>query len=147
MAHLLSLVPLVGLGIAVSLLVFLYFEKRAIRAKRQHEHDGFVPEKGSLTESFARYETQNNVMGYMGCMFVFTLLLSYMGFFTTGLTLVDVFLYIFLTAFLGSVIVLGLKFSRSILVKVFAAFLYGAPLITASALGFIFSYLLYSFVR
>lgn len=145
MAHLLSLIPLVGLGIALSLLSFLFFEKRAIAAKRRHENDGFVPQTESLTESFARYETQKNVAGYMASVFVFTLVLSFMGFFTKGLSLVDVFLYIFLTAFLGSVIVLLLKFNRSILVKVFAAFLYGAPLITASAFGFIVSYLFYTF--
>ncbi|MBN2963353.1 hypothetical protein JWV37_01040 [Sulfurospirillum sp. T05] len=144
MAHILSLIPLVGIGIVVSLLVFLYFEKRAITAKRQHEHDGFVPKEGNLAESFARYETQNNVVAYMGGVFIFTLFFSYTGFFTQGLTLADVFLYIFLTAFLGSIIILVIKFKRSILVKVFATFLYGAPLITASAFGFIVSYLFYS---
>jgi hypothetical protein len=83
----------------------------------------------------------------MGVMFIFTLFLSYMAFFKGGLTLADVFLYIFLTTFIGSVIILALKLKRNILIKVFAAFLYGAPLIATSAFGFILSYLFYSFTN
>lgn len=147
MAHILSLVPLIGLGVAVSLAVFLFFEKRAIQAKKQHEKSHDINAQGSLTESFALYETEKNVISYMGVMFIFTLFLSYMAFFKGGLTLADVFLYIFLTTFVGSVIILVLKLKRNILIKVFAAFLYGAPLIATSAFGFILSYLFYSFTN
>jgi len=133
----------IGLGVIVSLIVFLFFESRAIAAKRASESS--APDKRDMTlpENLKRYDTDRNVLFYTLVMFVFTLFYSYLMFFSKGLTLVDVFLYIFLTTFIGSLIILLLKLKRSILVKVFAAFLYGAPLIAASIFGFIFSYLFY----
>jgi len=130
-------------GIIVSLIVFLFFERRGIQARRKSKVSGFHPENPTIPESFILYQTGKNVTYYIISMFIFTVFLSYFGFFTDHLTLIDVFLYIFLTTFLGSLIIFILKIRRSILIKVFAAFLYGAPLIFSSALGFIFTYIIY----
>ncbi len=137
----------IGIGIIVSLAVFLFFESHAIAAKRANAKH--APETGSISlpENLKRYDTDRNVLFYTLAMFAFTLFFSYAQFFSKGLTLVDVFLYIFLMTFVGSVIILALKIKRSILVKVFAAFLYGAPLIGASIFGFLFSYLFYAWLR
>ena len=136
----------IGIGIVVSLAVFLFFESRAIAAKRASTKHAPETENISLPENLKRYDTDRNVLFYTLTMFVFTLFFSYTMFFSRGLTLVDVFLYTFLMTFIGSVIILALKIKRSILVKVFAAFLYGAPLIGASIFGFLFSYLIYSWL-
>ena len=133
----------VAIGVIISLVVFLFFERRAIAAKRASEDSTQTQGTISLPENLKRYDTDRNVLFYTLSMFVFTLFYSYFMFFSRGLTLVDVFLYTFLTTFVGSLIILLLKLHRSILVKVFAAFLYGAPLIGASIFGFLFSYLLY----
>ena len=133
-----------GIGVIVSLAVFLFFENRAIAAKRANKRCNPDTRTISLSENLKCYDTDRNVLFYTLTMFVFTLFYSYLMFFSKGLTLVDVFLYIFLTTFVGSLIILLLKFKRSILVKVFATFLYGAPLIGASIFGFLFSYLVYS---
>jgi len=138
------LFPLVFIGVIISLIVFLYFEKRAIDAKRKHEKNGFKTSDMTINENFERYDTQSNVTFYFAVMFVFTIFMSYFGFFTAGLTLVEVFLYIFLTTFIGSFIIFLLKIKKSILIKVFAAFLYGAPLIASSAFGFIITYIVYT---
>ncbi len=131
------------IGVIVSLIVFLFFERKAIAAKRQSQKDGLHGENITLPESFQRYETEKNVIQYSTLMFIFTTVLSYTNFFTQNLTLIDVFLYIFLTTFIGSTIIFALKIRKSILIKVFAAFLYGAPLIFSSALGFIITYVIY----
>jgi len=133
----------IAVGVLVSLAVFLFFESRAIAAKRANEKLSPETREISLPENLKRYDTDRNVLFYTLTMFVFTLFFSYIMFFSKGLTLVDVFLYTFLTTFVGSVIILTLKLKRSILVKVFAAFLYGAPLIGASIFGFLFSYLVF----
>ncbi len=130
-------------GVIFSLALFLFLEKRGIEAKRKRKKDASHPKNPTLPESFVLYNTQKNVTFYILFIFVFTILLSYFGFFADNLTLIDVFLYIFLTAFIGSLIIFILKIKKSILIKVFAAFLYGAPLIFASALGFIFTYIIY----
>ncbi|WP_458701292.1 hypothetical protein ACKGJI_04070 [Sulfurospirillum sp. 1307] len=137
------LVP-IGMGTIVSLAVFLFFEKQAIEAKRQSEKNGLDNSNISLPENFRRYNTEKNVLLYFIIMFLFTLGLSYTEFFQKELSLIDVFLYIFSTTFIGSTTIFVLKFQKSILIKVFAAFLYGAPLIASSALGFIASYIVYT---
>jgi hypothetical protein len=140
MDHLFS--PII-LGVIVSLVIFLFLEKKAIEAKRKAKEEGLHPENATLPETFIVYKTEKNVTIYIISMFIFTVLLSYFSFFTQGLTLIDVFLYIFLTTFIGSVVIFALKFKKSILIKVFASFLYGAPLIFASGLGFTLTYIVY----
>lgn len=132
------------LGVIVSLGVFLFFEKQAIESKKASEKKNLNNHNLSLHENFKRYNTQKNVLLYFVIMFLFTTGLSYTEFFQKGLTLIDVFLYIFLTTFIGSIIIFALKFQKNILIKVFASFLYGAPLIASSAFGFIISYLIYT---
>jgi len=140
MNHLFS--PII-LGVIVSLAVFLFLERKGIKAKRQARKEGLHPENATLPETFIVYKTEKNVAIYIVSMFIFTVIISYFSFFTQGLTLIDVFLYIFLTTFIGSIIIFVLKIKKSILIKVFASFLYGAPLIFASALGFTLTYIVY----
>ena len=140
MTHL--MIPVL-IGVVVSLVVFLFFERRAIAAKRASEKSLTASQDLTLPENLKRYDTDRNVLFYTLSMFIFTLFYSNIMFFSKELTLVDVFLYIFLTTFVGSLIIFLLKLKRSILVKVFASFLYGAPLIASSIFGFLFSYLFY----
>lgn len=133
----------IGLGILVSLAVFLFFEKKAIESKRKSIRDGLEVENISLPENFQRYNTEKNVIYYFLSMLVYTVVISNYLFFNKDASLIGVFVYIFLTTFLGSVIIFLLKIRKSILIKVFAAFLYGAPLIASSAIGFILSYIAY----
>jgi hypothetical protein len=139
----LHLISLIFTGVVVSLVVFLFLEKKGIDAMRKAKREGLHPKDATLPESFVVYKTERNVTIYIISMFIFTVILSYFSFFTQGLTLIDVFLYIFLTTFLGSLIIFVLKLKKSILIKVFASFLYGAPLIFASGLGFTLMYIVY----
>jgi len=140
MTHL--IVPVL-IGVLVSLAIFLFFERRAIATKRASEKALPTTQGLTLPENLKRYDTDGNVLFYTLSMFAFTLFYSHIMFFSKGLTLVDVFLYTFLTTFIGSALIFALKLKRSILVKVFASFLYGAPLIGATIFGFLFSYLFY----
>lgn len=133
----------IGLGILVSLAVFLFFEKKSIESKRKSIRDGLEVENISLPENFQRYNTEKNVIYYFLSMLVYTVVISNYLFFNKDASLIGVFVYIFLTTFLGSAIIFLLKIRKSILIKVFAAFLYGTPLIASSAIGFILSYIAY----
>lgn len=143
MEHLVQLMLPIGFGVITSVFIFLFFEKKAIERKKNNEKDTSL-EKIPLEENFKKYDTGRNVRNYSLAMFVFTLFISYFAFFSQGLSLIDVFAYIFLTTFIGSIIVFTLKIRKSILVKVFAAFLYGAPLIVSSIFGFMISYILFA---
>jgi len=133
----------ISFGVITSVLTFLFFEKKAIESKRYSEKDG-VKDNMTMQENFKRYDTDRNVRNYSLVMFVFTLFVSYFAFFTQGLSLIDVFVYIFLSTFIGSAIIFVLKIRKSILIKVFAAFLYGVPMIVSSIFGFMLSYIMYA---
>ena len=143
MEHLVQLMLPISFGVITSIFTFLFFEKKAIEAKRYYEKEN-AQDDISLSENFKRYDTDRNVRNYSLVMLVFTLFVSYFAFFTQGLNLIDVFVYIFLTTFIGSGIIFVLKIRKSILVKVFASFLYGAPLIVSSIFGFMISYIIYA---
>ena len=143
MEHLVQLMLPISFGVITSIFTFLFFEKKAIETKRYNEKEN-VNNDISLSENFKRYDTDRNVRNYSLVMLVFTLFVSYFAFFTQGLDLIDVFVYIFLTTFIGSGIIFMLKIRKSILVKVFASFLYGAPLIVSSIFGFMISYIIYA---
>jgi hypothetical protein len=133
----------ISFGVITSVFTFLFFEKKAIESKRYSEKDG-VKDNITMQENFKRYDTDRNVRNYSLVMFVFTLFVSYFAFFTQGLSLIDVFVYIFLATFIGSAIIFVLKIRKSILIKVFAAFLYGVPMIVSSIFGFMLSYIMYA---
>jgi len=143
MEHLIQLMLPISFGVITSVFTFLFFEKKAIESKRYSEKDG-VKDNMTMQENFKRYDTDRNVRNYSLVMFVFTLFVSYFAFFTQGLSLIDVFVYIFLATFIGSAIIFVLKIRKSILIKVFAAFLYGVPMIVSSIFGFMLSYIIYA---
>jgi hypothetical protein len=136
-----SLALLIIVGVVLSLGAFLFFENLAIKAKKQSIADGEVVVKDcDLGESFIRYDTSKNVAYFFVSSYVISLAIAVVGY-SPEYGLVEALLYIFLTTFVGSSIIFVLKFKRSLLITVFATFLYGVPLIGASGLAFLTRFL------
>ncbi|MEA1914189.1 MAG: hypothetical protein U9N30_02635 [Campylobacterota bacterium] len=136
-----SLYLIVPLGVALSLLAFLFFEKKAIQSKRQSTLKGDDEQTiVDLNENLKRYNTLNNVSYFFISSFVISLILAIVGY-SPEYGLIEALLYIFLTTFIGSSIIFILKLNKSLLTQVFAAFLYGVPHIAASAFAFLTRYL------
>ncbi len=137
-----ALFMIVPAGVILSLLAFLYFEKKAIQAKKRKESEGLPPPSvDDIYEKFQRYNTLNNSLKFMGASYVITIVLATI-IHDPSYGLIHALAYIFLTTFIGSMIIFVLKYTKSILVKVFAAFLYGAPHIFAASLAFLTRYFL-----
>lgn len=135
---------IVPLGIVLTLGAFLFFEKKAIKAKKRKEAEGFPPPSvEDFYEKFQRYDTLKYTFFFFAAAYVITLVLATLKY-DPSYGLIHALAYIFLTTFIGSLVIFSVKFTKSILVKVFAAFLYGAPHIAASALAFLTRYLLAS---
>lgn len=137
-----SLILLIAVGVVLSLAAFLFFENLAIKAKRQSVlSEEVVVKDCDLGESFIRYKTSKNVVYFFIASYIISLAIATFGY-SPDYGLVEALLYIFTTTFIGSSIIFVLKFKRSLLITVFATFLYGVPLIGASALGFLTKYLI-----
>lgn len=134
------LFTIVPIGIVVSVLIFLMFENKALKAKREKESLG-VELSDDISDRLEQYDTLNNTMYFGVVVYIFTFVLaSY--FYNPEYGLVHALMYIFITTFLGSIILFGLKIKKDILIKVFAAFLYGVAHIFGASFTFLSMFLL-----
>lgn len=137
-----ALAIIVPIGITLTVGAFLFFEKRAIQAKKDKESQGLLPPSvEDFYEKFKRYDTVKNSLRFFGTSYIVTLFVATLSY-NPSFGLIHALAYIFLTTFIGSVIIFALKYNKSILVKVFAGFLYGAPHIAAAAFAFLTRYIL-----
>jgi len=132
---------LIIVGVIASLSAFLLFENLAIKAKKRSLLSGEVVVKDcDLAESFIRYNTSRYVVLFFVASYFITLTIAIVGY-SPSYGLVEALLYIFSTTFIGSSIIFALKFKKSLLITVFATFLYGVPHIGASGLAFLTKFL------
>ena len=136
-----ALFLIVPLGVTLSLIAFLFFEKWAIASKKLKESLGLpTPSVEDFYEKFQRYETLPDMIGFFIAAYVITLFLVSLKH-DPSYGLLHALSYIFATTFIGTLIIFGMKLKKSILVQVFSTFLYGAPHIVAAWLAFLTRYL------
>lgn len=130
------LVFIIPLGVLLSLIIFFIFELRAIKDNRNSTYQA-----NNMNEKFRNYNTLNNAGLFFIVIYFLTLVLS-INTYDPSYGLIHALLYIFGTTLLGSMIIFGIKLKKSLLIKVFATFLYGVPHMAAAAFAFLTSYLL-----
>jgi uncharacterized membrane protein len=131
---------IVPMGIVASLIAFLIFEGRALRAKRGLMALG-ENANDTIADKLEQYNTYNNTLYFTGVIFAYTFIISQM-FYDPSYGLIHALMYIFITTFLSSGILFVLKWKKDLLVKVFAAFLYGAAHIAGASFAFLVSFIL-----
>lgn len=129
------LIIIIPVGVILSLITFFVFELRAIESNKNSDI-----EANSINEKFQKYNTINNAVSFGVVSYVLTLVLTIASY-DPSYGLIHALLYIFGTTLLGSVIIFLIKLKKSLLIKVFAAFLYGVPHMGAAAAAFLTSYL------
>ena len=133
------LFTIVPIGIVISVIAFIIFENRALKSKREKEESEIEPE--DFSQRLEQYDTLNNTMYFGVVVYIFSFIIANV-FYSPEYGLVEALLYIFLTTFLGSVVLFLIKIKKEILIKVFAAFLYGVAHIFGASFGFLTRYLL-----
>lgn len=132
---------IIPIGVFLSLLSFTIFEIRAIKANRNTAIvSGDIPVY-DLNDKFKHYDTINNTAWFTVTVYFYTLWMA-INFYDPSYGLIHALLYIYLTTFIGSIIIFLIKVKRNLLIKVFAAFLYGAAHIVGSSLAFLTSYII-----
>lgn len=134
------LLIIIPIGILASLIAFFVFELKAIKAKREKEKISTQKRTiADIYQKFDDYDTYNNTKYFFVVVYVFTLILASVAY-NPSYGLIHALLYIFLTTFLGSIVIFLLKSKKSLVVKVFSGFLYGVPHIFAASLAFLTRY-------
>ena len=135
------LLVLIPIGVLLSLISFFYFEVRAIKANKNAAIvTGEMPQY-SIDDKLKQYDTINNTAYFAVAVFVFTLVLA-LNFYHPSYGLIHALMYIFLTTIIGSIIIFAIKLKRSLLVKIFATFLYGIAHMVGASLAFLGSYII-----
>ena len=139
-----SLVLIILLGAVLSVVAFLFFESRAIKASRKyrevHKNDTEEEKRFDIYKSFEEYDTSKNTLHFFIASFVISLIIASVWF-NPAYGLIEALAYIFSSTFIGSAVIFIIKFKKNLLIKVFAIFLYGVPHISAAAFGFLARYL------
>jgi len=134
------LFTIVPIGIVVSLVAFLIFENLAIKFKKDQESTGLESTE-ILSKKFEQYNTINYTAYFAIAVFIFTFIIVSV-FHDSSYGLIHALLYIFITTFVSSFILFMLKIKKDILIKVFAAFLYGVAHIVGASTAFLVKYIL-----
>lgn len=135
------LMTMIPAGVFLSILSFTIFEIRAIKANKNTAIvSGNIPVY-DLNDKLKHYDTINNTALFGVTVFVFTLILA-INFYNPSYGLIDAMLYIFITTFTGSLVIFLIKIKRNLIIKVFAAFLYGSAHIAGASLAFLASYII-----
>ena len=129
------LIIIIPVGAILTLIAFFVFELRAIESNKNSDIKA-----DSINEKFQKYNTINNAVSFGVVSYILTLVIS-MTSYDPSYGLIHALLYIFGTTLLGSVVIFLIKLKKSLLIKVFAAFLYGVPHMGAAAAAFLTSYL------
>lgn len=130
------LLLIIPIGVLLSLIAFFIFELMALRANKNSDIQA-----DSINEKFQRYNTLNNAVGFGVVSYILTLILA-INSYDPSYGLIHALLYIFGSTFIGSIIIFIIKIKKSLLIKVFAAFLYGVPHMMAAAAAFVTSFVL-----
>ena len=136
---------LILLGVILSVASFLFFEARAIKTSREyrklHKDDTEDQKRFDIYKSFEEYDTANNTIRFFIASFVISLFIAIIGH-SSEYGLLEALAYIFSSTFIGSIVIFAIKYKKSLLIKVFAAFLYGVPHIAAAAFAFLARFLI-----
>jgi hypothetical protein len=137
-----SLYLIIPVGVVLSLIFFLAFEARAIRANKDTAiATGEMP-MYDIDDKFKQYDTINNTGWFTVSAFVTTLVLAILSH-DPSYGLIHALVYIFLTTFIGSAILMFIvKRGKNLVVKVFASFLYGTGHILGASFAFLVSFLI-----
>lgn len=132
----------VGGGLFFSLLVFFISEEKSLKDANFSDMKCMVTEKVELSECFEKFNTIRYMGIYFAVMVVFDLLLANMIFLPNAFGIVEIMVYTFITSFMGSGLILLVKWSYQPMIKLISSFMFGSVFMVASGIAFTLSYVL-----
>ncbi len=125
----------IGIGFFGSIIIFFIAEEMSLKDSDFSDIKDAFTKEISLDESLAKYGTIKYMAMFMIAVFVIGLLVSSQILIPNELTLGLLMAYVFLPAWIGSLIILLVKWRYQPLLKLISSFMFGAGYMGASALA------------
>ena len=127
------LITAIGIGFLASIITFFIVEEMSLKDSNFSDiKDAFTKEL-SLDESLAKYGTVKYMTMYVAVVFIIGILVSTQILIPSGSGLGLLMIYVFLPSFLGSLVILLIKWRFQPLLKLISSFMFGAGYMAASA--------------
>ncbi len=137
-----TMLILIVVAFVVALLVFITFEEKSLKNANFSDMKGLFTEERKPTECIRELGTVRYMVMHVIVIFAADLGVANFLFLPNGFGLVHIMAYTFIPAFVGSLIILLVKWTYQPVIKVISALMFGISFIVAAALAFAVSYLL-----
>jgi hypothetical protein len=133
---------MIGGGFIFSLLVFVYCEEKSLKSVDFSDMKCMMTKEVGLSTCLEQFNTVKYIGIYFISILIFNVLIANYIFIANGFALQEILLYIFVTSFLGSAIILLVKWTYQPMMKLLSSFMFGSIFIGAAAIAFGLTYLL-----
>jgi len=136
-----TMLILIVAAFVVALLVFITFEEKSLKNANFSDMKGLFTEERKPIECIKELGTVRYMVMHVVVIFLADLAVANLIFLPNGFGLLEIMAYSFIPAFMGSLIILLVKWTYQPVIKVISAMMYGFSFIGASALAFGVTYL------
>jgi len=132
---------LIGGSLVFSLMIFFVCEERSLKDANFSDMKCLVTENVDISQCFDQFQTIRYLAIYFLTLVVFDLVIANLVFLPHSFGLLEILAYTFITSFLGSALILLVKWTYQPVIKLISSFMFGSIFMGASALAFALSYL------
>jgi len=133
---------LIGGGLIFSLIVFFICEEKSLKDANFSDMKCLVTENVDLSQCFEQFQTIRYLAVYFVVLLVFDFLIANLVYLPNAFGLVEILAYTFITSFLGSALILLVKWTYQPVIKLISSFMYGSVFMGASSITFAVTYLI-----
>ena len=135
--------PYIVIGLIYAIIVFFIVENLSLKHKDSVENECVIYDVNKVYICLEKYQTIKYAIIYLILLAIYASILAIIDFIPKELGLMEVLVYIFTTAFLGSLYILIFKWRKDFIIKIFSSLMFGSLFIAGSAIGFAISYLMF----
>ncbi len=132
---------LMGGGLFFSLFVFFICEEKSLRDASFSDMKCLIKERVEVSKCFEQFQTIRYIITYFVILVIFDVLIANFVYLPQGFGLFEVLVYTFVPSFVGSGIILLIKWTYQPIIKLISSFMFGSIFIGASATAFAIVYL------
>ena len=139
-----TILLLIGGALFVALITFILVEEKSLKDANFSDMKGLFTEERTVNQCMTEFNTVGYMVKYFALILIINAIISITQFMPNDFGLKEILAYTFIPAFVGSAIILLVKWTYQPVIKVISAMMYGFSYIVATSLAFAFTYLLFA---
>ena len=139
-----TILLLIGGALFVALITFILVEEKSLKDANFSDMKGLFTEERTVNQCMTEFNTVGYMVKYFALILIINAVISITQFIPNDFGLKEILAYTFIPAFVGSAIILLVKWTYQPVIKVISAMMYGFSYIVATSLAFAFTYLLFA---